>query len=446
MKTFFRCLAPILLAVSILINSGSSSAFHKKILLRGATEAKGYPGAFVSRKLPPRINTNLSASSSSSSSEIFPDTKAQRMLHQYSLGPQRHPPLQSSIPVDFDVKGMGSGNSVTRATQNAWSSVSDRFSLLKTRGGILQQQKRGRMSQELSRGGPRSMVTTLVPPRTIRTADSNVAKKTTKKVGIGKVDVAIFVSYFCNIVVLTLGVLAVPAIAVEHNLSPHATAAFCASMASVAPLGGFVGKLVNGFVCQKIGGQRSSYIYMLVLSALSLGISFTRSLAPVGFFLVGFDFLCSIQWTASCDVLDQSYRRKPKLKARGISLLSISSTVGALFSKTFGSGLLQATEWRTVYRCGAMAALLGAAAIYAGGGAPKSLFESNSSGVSGLNAATGVAAGGQQEQSPLASLKTVLSNPIFWMIGMGHSLGHLARVSDKLLGPFLQEVGGISSK
>lgn len=337
----------IFLAVSILINSGSGSAFQKKLQLRGVSDAKGYPGAFVSRNYPPRINTNLFVSSSSKPSDFSPDNKAQRKSHHYSLGPRHYPPLHSSIPVDHDPNGMR--NPVTRVAQNAWSSVSDRFSLLDTRGGILQKQKRRKSFHELNRTGPRSVGATLSPARTIRTSNASVTK-TAKKGGISKVDVAIFVTYFCNISILTLGVLTVPAIAAEHNLGPHATAAFCASMASLAPLGGFVGKLVNGFVCQKFGGQRSSYMYLLLLSSLSLGISFTTSLAPVGLFLVGIDFLSSIQWTAICAVLDQNYRQKPKLRARGITILSISSTMGALFAKTAGSGLLQATEWRTVYR------------------------------------------------------------------------------------------------
>ncbi len=412
------CCRFLLLAVSILINNGSSAAFHKKLVLKGAlSDAKAYPSAFVSRNTPPRIKTNLQ---SSSAPDFSRDTKAQRKSHQYSLGPRHYPPLHSSVPVDYDPKE----SPFTRAV---FSSVSDRFSVLKTRGGILQQPPRRKVFQELN-----SIDTTRAAPV--------VPEAATKKIGISKLDVAVFVTYFCNLVVLTTGVVTIPAIAAEHNLSPSATAAFCASMASLAPLGGFVGKLVNGFVCQKLGGQRSSFVYMLMLSALSLGISFTKSLAPVGFFVVGFDFLCSIQWVSICALMDLNYRRKPHMKARGISILSVSSVLGALFAKTFGSVLLTATEWRTVYRVGAMTGLLGAAVMYVCGSAPKSLFEKNS------NIATRVSAGGQQQLSALGSLKRVLCNPLFWLISMGHSLGHLAKVSDKLLGPMLQEIGGISSK
>ena len=272
---------------------------------------------------------------------------------------------------------------------------------------------------------------------------NSTTSTTTKDIEkLSKLDVAIFVTYFCNIAVVTLSVVTVPAMAIEYNLTPHATAEFCAGVASLAPLGGFVGKLVNGFVCQHLGGQTSSWIYLLALSALSLAMSFSRSLAPVGLCLIGFEFLSSIQWTSACAVLDQHYRQTPRKMARGIALLSVSSTVGALAAKTIGAGLLQATEWRTVCRFGSVAALVGAAAMYGGVQQPETSRSRNNA----LDVAPSVTGGRQQSQSPLVALKSILSSPIFWMIGIAHSLGFLARGSDRLLGPFLQEIGGISSK
>lgn len=271
---------------------------------------------------------------------------------------------------------------------------------------------------------------------------NSTTSTTTKDIEkLSKLDVAIFVTYFCNIAVVTLSVVTVPAMAIEYNLTPHATAEFCAGVASLAPLGGFVGKLVNGFVCQHLGGQTSSWIYLLALSALSLAMSFSRSLAPVGLCLIGFEFLSSIQWTSACTVLDQHYRQTPRKMARGIALLGVSSTVGALAAKTIGAGLLQATEWRTVCRFGSVAALVGAAAMYGGVQQPETSRSRNNA----LDVAPSVTGGRQQSQSPLVALKSILSSPIFWMIGIAHSLGFLARGSDRLLGPFLQEIGGISS-
>jgi hypothetical protein len=278
---------------------------------------------------------------------------------------------------------------------------------------------------------------------TPKTADEVKPKIAEGKDKLSVLDYTIFITYFCNIIGLTLSVVTVPAMALEYNLSPRATTAFCASIASMVPLGGAVGKLVNGFVCQYLGGQKSSWMYLVGLAGLQLAMSFTKSLAPIALLLISIEFLTSIQWTSICAVLGQSYRQSPRRLARGITILSVSSTVGALAAKTIGAGLLQMTNWRTVCRFGSFMALIGATAMYFGG-SDTLLLNKNGNNKDGLEAATRVAPGGQQRQSPLLALRSILKSPVFWMTGMGHSLGSLTRSSDRLLGPFLQEIGGIS--
>jgi sugar phosphate permease len=272
-----------------------------------------------------------------------------------------------------------------------------------------------------------------VETKTAETSAANAASS-----DLSMMDVALFATYFCNVAVVTLSVVTVPALAMEHCASPHSTAAFVAGVASMAPLGGGVGKLVNGFVCQRLGGRRASWIYLLALSGLSMAMSFAKSLAPIGMLLIGYEFLSSIQWTSICDVLDRHYRQNPQLMARGIALLSLSSTLGALAAKTVGAGLLQATNWRTVCRFGSLAALLGAAAMHTG-------VKDNRKRVA-VQISVSVNDETIKQQSPAAILKSILGNKLFWMIGIAHSLGHLAKSSDRLLGPFLQEAASMSSK
>jgi sugar phosphate permease len=169
-----------------------------------------------------------------------------------------------------------------------------------------------------------------------------------------------------------------------------------------------------------------------------MAMSFAKSLAPIGMLLIGYEFLSSIQWTSICDVLDRHYRQNPQLMARGIALLSLSSTLGALAAKTVGAGLLQATNWRTVCRFGSLAALLGAAAMHTG-------VKDNRKRVA-VQISVSVNDETIKQQSPAAILKSILGNKLFWMIGIAHSLGHLAKSSDRLLGPFLQEAASMSSK
>jgi len=509
-------IAPIVL--SVLPRGAYSSTFspkqHKQTqngvsgFVKVPLEGRGYPLVYTSIEDHPeqrRKGIDLDLSSSSDNNNSNNQNHSQRTNNNSNNKSRSHshpqtqrqipmqgrgPPLRSMIAVDMEVdveydpkvnSGSNSGT-ISRVVDTVRTSVSDKVALLKMPSSSTKvYQRRRRLVQQRQRNinihassatatSTRffpAPTTTAAPTATAVAATKTKTRSTTVKDRINSLDVAVFVTYFCNIAVVTLSVVTVPAIALEHNLTPHATATFCAGMASMAPLGGFVGKLLNGFVCQRMGGRRSSWVYLVVLAALSLGMSYTHSLASVGLFLVGFDFLASIQWTSNSSVLDQHYGHKPLLKARGLTLLSISSTVGALAAKTFGAGLLQATQWRTVCRAGAGMALVGAAAIYFGGAQKKLLLESrnhsarssqsqihtngdrngdaSSFGTATTSAAAKVSAGGQQNLSAVASLKLVLSNPIFWMIGIGHSLGHLARISDRLLGPFLQEVGGISS-
>jgi predicted MFS family arabinose efflux permease len=254
---------------------------------------------------------------------------------------------------------------------------------------------------------------------------------TEKKIPITKMDVCLFATYFLNMIAVTLSVVTVPALAAEYFSGPHATAAFVAGVASMAPLGGGFGKIINGFVCQRMGGRRSSWLYLVALAVLSLGMSVTTSAAPIGFILMGYEFLSSIQWTSLCYVMAQKYKKQPELMARGIAIISLASTLGALAAKTFGAALLQATNWRVVTQCGAGIALLGAMAMKLGVSEPPS---------ESIGAKTEEKGGG------IAALKLIVSSPLFWQIGMAHSLGYLARGNDRLLGSFLEQVSNLPRK
>jgi hypothetical protein len=279
-------------------------------------------------------------------------------------------------------------------------------------------------------------VTHSLTPAQTATGTTNLPASSTTNEKISKMDVALFFTYFFNMIAINLSVLTVPALAAEHLSSPKALSAFVAGVASMAALGGGCGKIINGFVCQRLGGRRASFIYLLGLAALSMGLSTTSSLAPIGVILVGYEFLSSIQWTSICNVLDQNYRKKPELMARGIAILSLSSTMGALFAKTFGAMLLKATNWRFVSRCGTGVALLGALSMYFG--------------VSELSTvpsqSTDTSSPPKKATSPIEALKTILGNKLFWMIGIGHSLGYLARGSDRLLITFLHDTSSLPRK
>ena len=260
---------------------------------------------------------------------------------------------------------------------------------------------------------------------------------------VSLLDVAMFVTYFCNIVVLTSSVVTLPAMAIEYNLSPRETATFCAGVASLGTLGGTFGKLLNGFVCQQFGGRLSSSVYMILSALFCFGMSLSTSLKPVGLYILIFEFLSSIQWTAACNVFDQQYRHQPRKMANGIALLSISSTFGALAVKTFGSCLLRggsSSSWRILCRLCSLSAVIGAVSMYIGGNCGRTNYQEPKPKVKLVKqrivdskrqrerSLSSSSTSTMTSSSSLEALKGILTNPIFWMVGTGHSLGKCSYV------------------
>jgi MFS family permease len=254
-------------------------------------------------------------------------------------------------------------------------------------------------------------------------------------------DVVLFVTYFTNMFVVNLSVVTVPALAATTFANPAASAAFESSVASMAPMGGAIGKVINGFVCQRLGGRRASWIYLVGLAVLSCGMSITQSIGSIGAILMFYEFLSSVQWTSICLVLDDKHKNSPRSIARGVAILSLSSYTGALAAKTVGAALLNSSGcWRSVTRVGSLVALIGASAMYFGISPPdqkRSLVIQNSARVDESTAGADVRA-----KNPISVLKSIVTHKLFWMIGIGHSLGYVIRGSDRLLVPFLHQATG----
>ena len=203
------------------------------------------------------------------------------------------------------------------------------------------------------------------------------AASSTKKPPLSKIDVGAFGIYFCTAVTMTLPVLIVPMMDADlqqlHSTtsSIQSTAkqalSLAATVASMAPLGGGFGKLVNGFVCQILGGSRSSKLYFVGSALFSLGLAsislsssgttptttptfpsnLLLSQSHVGWMVAGIEFCASIQWTVCSLLLSQFYATQPTLFARGVTILSLASTSGQILSKVIGAFLLQyCLDWR----------------------------------------------------------------------------------------------------
>ena len=266
---------------------------------------------------------------------------------------------------------------------------------------------------------------------------------------ISRMDVALFATYFANMFVVSLSVVTVPAMAASHFATLSSNPVACAAalelkVASMAPLGGAMGKVVNGFVCQRIGGRTASWMYLVALGALTWGVSVTPTVGSIGTLLMMYEFLASIQWTALCLVLDEAHKDNAQSIGRGVAILSLSSYLGALTAKTVGAAMLNMSGcWRAVTRIGASVALVGAMAMYFGI-VPSQRNESSIEDVPVATNKSADAAAAPKANHPASVLKSILSNQLFWMIGIGHSLGYVIRGSDRLLVPFLHHATGFS--
>jgi MFS family permease len=250
----------------------------------------------------------------------------------------------------------------------------------------------------------------------------------------------LFITYFSNVFATTLPVVLLPTIAADFVPvagAATASAAFIASVAGISTLGGGLGKLLNGFVCMGIGGKKSTWLYLLGLSASSTLLSVTHNPAMIGWILCSMDFFASIQWVA-CSVILMNHYLGDKVKfAAGIGTITLASTSGILLANLLGTALLQFLgSWRLVARMGAALALT--AALISRQFIPEypqqqqKRSPKNSSSPSSLSL-----------KAIPDALRKVLSSRLFWMAGLAHATTALARTMDRILGAFYLAGSGL---
>jgi hypothetical protein len=315
---------------------------------------------------------------------------------------------------------------------------------------------------------------------------------TTKSVPLSKIDIGTFCIHFCAAVTMTLPVMIVPMMDAELVASSAMAlrgASLAATMASMAPMGNGIGKLVNGLVCQQWGGPKSSRRYFLgsiVATAALASVTLTNGgifgTSNLGYFVGGIEFFASIQWTICSLFLSQYYRQSPALFARGITILSLSSTGGQIVAKVLAAGLLQLVHWRVVARLCVAVAMMGLGFSLWTSRHMTQALQSTTTTLQAPSLTTTTTTtthkhlylADQQQQDQTLLLETqhpnvvqplaasdmslpkktsakdgalqVLCNPIFWCIGLAHVSGYLTRTSDRVMGIFLQEITSLPRK
>jgi MFS family permease len=275
-----------------------------------------------------------------------------------------------------------------------------------------------------------------------------------------KLEMALFFTYACNTFALSLPVILMPMVAAEHSISmgPKLTAGmFIAAAASISTLGGGVGKVINGFVCQRIGGRQSASLYLVGMGIFSFLLSINTSAAGVGWILAGLEFCASMQWTAHSILLLNHYEHRPIRFAAGMTTLSMASTFGIILAKVGGPALLHIVpSWRALCRMGAVVAVVGGLLAQslvtewpeeAVGQSQSSQNNSNTAPLTSAKRGSSMESGSSKTKSQgdlMQTFRHVLGSRLFWQAGVAHAFTSMARTSEKVLGSFFQDTTALS--
>lgn len=226
----------------------------------------------------------------------------------------------------------------------------------------------------------------------------------------------------CTTIAVTIPIVILPLMASSDS--------FSATVASISSLGGGIGQLLNGFVCQSIGGRRTSFMYMLgtamccLLLASSSSSSGNVSATYVGLVLAGLEFCSSVQWTACSVVLAKQFAATdPGSYAQGITYMGLTTTFGTLGGKMIAPALLQyGMTWQQLSRLGALAAVTGALVM------ATMVREPTSSG--------SLFSFGMVKES----IGAIMGSGIFWIAAIPYTVAFVPRTSEKVLGNFFQGI------
>jgi hypothetical protein len=282
---------------------------------------------------------------------------------------------------------------------------------------------------------------------------NNIKKVRSKMEKIEIFDAAIIVTYACAQIAITLPVILIPVIAadpfapnalsfMDPTISPNAMVGRVVSLSS---LGLGTGKLLNGFICQAIGGRVAGSVYLLGMGAFALFLSMTSS--SHAYAIAGMEFCASMMWTASLVLLSSRYSHDVKKFGTAMMSLSLASTSGTMISKFLGGALLSQFHWRQVALFATIFSMVGSALLYVftkenelSPPRERQIFLSTKSTEELVNA-------GPSFKSIESSIRSVLfKGPIFWCVAFAHFTSYIVRSSDKILGSCLVDVANVPRK
>jgi hypothetical protein len=215
--------------------------------------------------------------------------------------------------------------------------------------------------------------------------------------------------------VVNIPVILMPVAAAEQTSN---VSSFVANVASVAVLGSALGKLVNGFVCEALGSQKSSFWYLIGLSICTRWFSSGQ----IKWANAGMEFFAAIQWTSLSVFLERKYQSDARGYCKALAAMELAYTGGQIVMKSVGALLLQYLHWQTIANAASLVSIFGSLIALI------SLREQPSI-----------------HRKPLTLSKIGLDcaelakSPTFWSVGISYSAVMLGRSNDRVLGAFIHE-------
>ncbi|GMH92120.1 hypothetical protein TL16_g12252 [Triparma laevis f. inornata] len=246
-----------------------------------------------------------------------------------------------------------------------------------------------------------------------------------------KLNIIIFLTYVTSAASVAAPVVLISSIASDLHSPSESESSFSAKVAGYATLGTSLGKALMGFVGDSMGARRTMILSFLCMAGGLVLYSLGDTALSIGMANAVIEYFNSVHWPCSAIILATHYKNDPEGLEAGIFLLSLSSRFGAVTSMPLIALINSWLGWRKTAFYSAGFSILGLlSAIFMVEDAPQKRNEPQGK----LLTLTSV----------VKSLKAVLGNKIWWLVA-GAQIGNgMIRTSERVVGSFYSETGGVS--
>ena len=252
-----------------------------------------------------------------------------------------------------------------------------------------------------------------------------------KNLYLNKLNVIVFLTYVMSAASVAAPVVLISSIAHELHGKDETESAFSAKVAGYATLGTSLGKAVMGFVGDSMGARRTM---ILAFSAMAGGLvlfSQGSTALQIGAANAVVEYFNSVHWPCSAILVATHYKDDGEGLEAGIFLLSLSSRFGAVTSMPLIALVNTWLGWRKT--------ALWSAGFSAIGLLSATIMVTDAPGVTNAPQGSRLSL-----TSVIKSLKAVLGNKVWWLVAGAQVGNGMIRTSERVVGSFYSEIGGVS--